>query len=355
MINRIWMSKVLAAVALSGTLVYVKQFLSPSNGPTAEQPDSAAGVSSPAGNLVCTGRVESVRGELEIAALISGRLEEVRVTEGDRVREGDILAVLEGAREAEDLRIAEAGANVALFRLRRIEAGNGKEEVDQALLEQKALEARLAYEQNNLNRLRRLYQKQSLAFDELERKEREVDELTRSRDALAKRHEALRRGPVPADVELARAELAQAESRLRRARVELGYRTIRAPTSGIVVEVHRHAGDSVNTHYATPILRLADTTNLRIRLEVDEASVGGVREGLAGEFQVRGAPGQSGCLTVKSIVPTFGPKRLFNPDSSARYDSRILTVLCEPTGVRTPLYLGQRVTAYLRGTEAWTP
>ena len=149
--------------------------------------------------------------------------------------------------------------------------------------------------------------------------------------------------------------LPTAESRLSRARIELGYRTIRAPMSGIVVEVHRHAGDSVSTQYATPILRLADTSRLRIRLEVDEADVGWLREGLAGEFEVRGAAGHGGCLTVKTIVPTFGPKRLFNPDASARYDARILTVLCEPTGLQAPLYLGQRVTAFLTGEKACNP
>ena len=181
-----------------------------------------------------------------------------------------------------------------------------------------------------------------------------MDELNRSRDALGKHYEALRRGPVPQEVALARAELALAESRLRRARVELGYRTIRAPISGIVVEVHRHAGDSVSTQYATPILRLADTSCLQIRLEVDEANVAWLREGLVGEYETKGSPGPGGCLTVKTIVPTFGPKRLFNPDSSARYDSRILTVICEPTGARQPLFLGQRVTAYLSGEKPWS-
>jgi HlyD family secretion protein len=349
MINRIGISKVLAALALSGGAFYVKQFGFLAEYPSAGQAAPAPGIGAPGQSLVCTGRVESVGGELEISALISGRLEEVQVTDGDRVRQGDILAVLEGAREAEDLRIAKAGVEVARFRLRRIEVGNGKEEVDQALLEQKALEARLAYEQSSLGRLRRLHQKQSLTSDELEHKEREVDELSRTRDALGKHYQALRRGPVPQEIELARAELALAESRLHRAQVELGYRTVRAPMSGIVLEVHRHPGDSVNTQYATPILRLADLSRLRIRLEVDEANVGPLRQGLAGRFEVKGSSCRGGRLTVKTIVPTFGPKRLFNPDSSARYDSRILNVLCEPAGDRAPLYLGQRVTAYLPG------
>ena len=129
MINRIGIAKLLVAVGLSGGAVYVKQFVFPGECPSGGQTGPAPGVCPPRQNLVCTGRVESVGGELEIAALISGRLAEVRVADGDRVCEGDILAILEGARETEDLRIADAGVDVARFRLKRIEAGNGKEEV----------------------------------------------------------------------------------------------------------------------------------------------------------------------------------------------------------------------------------
>jgi hypothetical protein len=43
----------------------------------------------------------------------------------------------------------------------------------------------------------------------------------------------------------------------------------------------------------------------------------------------------------------FGPKRLFNPDTSARYDTRTLAVFCQPSDMRVPLYPGQRITAFL--------
>ena len=57
---------------------------------------------------------------------------------------------------------------------------------------------------------------------------------------------------------------------------------------------------------------------------------------------VVGSPGRK---ALSAIVPTFGPKRLFNPDASARQDTRTLDVLCTPTAANLPLYPGQRVTA----------
>jgi HlyD family secretion protein len=107
----------------------------------------------------------------------------------------------------------------------------------------------------------------------------------------------------------------------------------------------------VNAVYATPILRIADTSRLRIRLEIDEPDVACLRVGQGGAFQVRGMEEAEGRLVVKTIIPMFGPKRLFNPDTSARNDTRTIAVLCEPRDDRIPLFLGQRVTAYLGETR----
>ena len=92
---------------------------------------------------------------------------------------------------------------------------------------------------------------------------------------------------------------------------------------------------------------MADTSQLRIRLEIDEASVARLRPGLQGTLQIRGSSADVGRLTVTTIIPMFGPKRLFNPDTSARFDTRTLAVFCEPLDLRVPLYPGQRVTASL--------
>ena len=52
-------------------------------------------------------------------------------------------------------------------------------------------------------------------------------------------------------------------------------------------------------------------------------------------------------IVLVVVLLVFGPKRLFNPDTSARYDTRTLAALCDPLDSRVPLYPGQRVTAYL--------
>ena len=223
--KRHWLVHGVGALVFGSTAMFVRDSILPEFGrpyrtPTAEV--ARPGLDARPRTVVCSGRVESVRGEVEVSALISGRLEEVRVTEGDSVREGDILTILEGARETEELRTAEANVTVARLKLEQVQAGNGKEEIDQAYEDVRALEAKLAYEKTNLECLRRLYQKRALTSDELQRKMHEVEQMMRQRDSLQKRYEAVRRGPLPEQIEVARGELAVAETRLQRSKVEMG-------------------------------------------------------------------------------------------------------------------------------------
>ncbi len=111
------------------------------------------------------------------------------------------------------------------------------------------------------------------------------------------------------------------------------------------MQIYRHAGDSVSVQQQTPIVRMVDAGHLRIRLEIDEAYAARLKPPREGTFQVGGVAEDVGRLTVATVIPQFGPKRLFNPDTSARIDTRILDVLCDIRDCSIPLYPGQRITA----------
>jgi hypothetical protein len=64
---------------------------------------------------------------------------------------------------------------------------------------------------------------------------------------------------------------------------------------------------------------------------------------MEGEFTTFGASKAGGRLVVKTILPSFAPRRLFEPDSTARMDTRTLQVLGEVIGDAL-VFSGQRVT-----------
>jgi HlyD family secretion protein len=336
-------SFLLVAAMAGGASVYLQPFVTASRLDESVANDSHAH-SSPRSVIICSGRVETVDGEVDVASVIGGRLAAVRVSEGEIVEKGQILAELEGQRQIADVAVAQQNVRLAKSRLARLAAGNGAEEIAQALAAAKAVEAELLYERRSFERWRTLSAKAVVSREELDQKKQRVEHLNHQLESQLKHYEALRRGPLGEEIQTAEAELALSEAQLAKANVEDALRFVRAPMSGTVLKLYRHSGNSVLIDDITPILRLANTDRLLVRLEIDEADVPLVQPGLQGGFKVRGVAGMAGRLTVKTVVPAFGPKRLFNPDASARHDARTLEVLCDAEG-KTRLYPGQRVTA----------
>jgi hypothetical protein len=88
---------------------------------------------------------------------------------------------------------------------------------------------------------------------------------------------------------------------------------------------------------------MANTRRLRARVEVNEQDVYRLKVGMAGELTTFGASKTGGRLVVKTILPSFAPRRLFEPDSKARMDTRTLQLLSE-VPEDAAVYSGQRVT-----------
>jgi multidrug efflux pump subunit AcrA (membrane-fusion protein) len=279
--------------------------------------------------FVCTGRVEPVDGEVEVSAQMAGTLEAVLVKEGDWVEKEALLASVDARREKAQLDLAEA-------RLARVKAGHGAEEIAAVVHQREALEADLAYAQKELERARKLRETAAISDDELESKQKRVASLQKQIESLGQQAAAMKRGPIPEEIAVAQAEV-------EAARTSYELRHVRAQSSGAILHLYRHTGDYVSGNWPTPILRMADTNRLQVRIEVGESDGHQVTPGMTGTFTVFGMTNELRQLTIRTILPSFAPKRLFDPDGNARLDTRTLQALCDLKEPRQPVYSGQRV------------
>ena len=104
-----------------------------------------------------------------------------------------------------------------------------------------------------------------------------------------------------------------------------------APIGGTILQVYRHAGDSVSLQQQTPIVRMVDASHLRIRLEIDEAYVPRLKPPREGTFQVGGIAENVGRLVVTTLIPQFGPKTLLQ----SRHERPLLTPVSWPCSARS--------------------
>ena len=225
--------------------------------------------------LAASGTVEATDAQVGFQA--PGRIAEIAVREGDRVRAGTVLARLDGA-EAEARR-AQAAAQVEAARagLAELERGSRSEEVATARAALAAAGDRLANAEKDYERTRTLFEGGAVSREALDNARLARDVAKSQRTQAAEQLQLVQKGPRPERIEAARAQVAQASAALRAAEVALGNMTIVAPFDGLVTVRAREPGEIVQA--GSPVLTLMNPADRWVRIYVREDRVGAVHLG----------------------------------------------------------------------------
>lgn len=201
-----------------------------------------------------TGTLAAVE-TVDVGTQVSGTIAKLNVDYNDRVKKGEVLAVL-------DQSLFKAAVNEA------------------AATVQKA-RAELAQAEDNFRRNKPLRAKGYLSEQEFL--------------------------PYQTAVATAQADLASAQAGLARARTNLDYTVIRSPIDGIIIARNVDAGQTVAASFNTPTLFVIakDLSHMQIEATVDESDIGQIRQGQAARFTVEAYPNKtfSGKVTQIRLQP----------------------------------------------------
>jgi len=211
-------------------------------------------------------------------AQMGGTLREIRVRAGDRVRRGQLLAVIDDRAPRAQMEAAQAGVE---------EATQGTAEVEQALL---AATADRQFAEATFRRYQTLLAKNSLSrqeFDGAEAKYRAA--LANERAAEARKQQTAARHQ-------------QATAQKSSADTTLSYSRIVAPMDGVVTQRAADAGSVVMS--GTPVLTVEETSHYRLEATLPGELLGKVKVGA--ETPVATSHGN---LTgrVAEVVPVTDP------------------------------------------------
>ena len=239
--------------------------------------------------VTASGVTEAVR-EVEIKPLVSGKVVQVAVRDGQPVRKGDLLVQLDDReyqiafREARS-QLLSAQAEYALRMEDRqpivrdsLPLGtNGFHD-----LGKRYREALAAYRQGTLS---------EAEFRKIEREYRAAEVFSgQQRDELIAQQSGL----------------SAAEAQFERAKYQLDNCRITAPFAGIAGDVQVHPGDYIST--GQTLLRLVDLSRLKLQLEVLESEMGNIRRGEAIEARFAAFPDTVFRGQIIGINPTVNPE-----------------------------------------------
>ena len=222
-------------------------------------------------NLRSTGTVHA-RETAVVSAQVMGRIQQVLVHEGDNVRAGQTLVVLDDAALRSQVEQAQAGVKAAQNA-------------------QAAAQTNAALAASTLNRYKQLESQKSVS-------PQEMDEVSRRAEAAA------------AGLEAVRAQTDAARAQESGARTMLGYTHLAAPFAGMVTA--RMADPGTMAAPGVPLLQIDQATALQLQATVDESVIGLIHKGMKVQVAIDGGASTSGtgtnlAGTVAEIVPAADP------------------------------------------------
>ena len=201
--------------------------------------------------VIAEGAIRS-RNTAQVKTEISGRLDRLYVSEGSRVKRGQIIAKLDDREYQLALEEAESKYLEAL----------GKLAADDERLESKTAAADL---KTRLEELERLYKEGTITLDEKTQKE------------VALEVEAVKQGAKRGELVQVRSGLTAAKNARRRAELDLEHTRIRAPFSGVVSNLDLTSGQ--NLTIGELVCDLVDNVNLEAELAILESDLKGLSTG----------------------------------------------------------------------------
>lgn len=275
--------------------------------------------------LVLSGNIEAHESVLSFKT-IQSRITELPFDEGASVKAGTVLARTEDADYRQQVAIDEAALTVQQRQLavneQNVEAARQTVTDDLADLAEKKLD---------LGRDEALLKKQAISVQA-----RDL-QFTAEKQSAAnlERDRALERA-AERNVALAGAGVQSAEEALKMAKIVLGYTTLTAPFTGVILVRQAELGESVVP--GSPVVTLADIDHVWLRAYVNETDISRIRFGEAATVTTDSYPGKHyrGRISFIAAEAEFTPKSVETHAERVTLVYRIRIDLENPTHELVP-------------------
>ena len=201
-------------------------------------------------SVTATGTIEPVT-KVEVGTQVCGIIDKIYVDYNSQVHKGQVIAELDKTNLISEL--TSAKSNLA----------NAQSELD--------------YQKANFDRYAKLFEKGLVSTDDYEN--------------------------ARLSFEKARQNIVVQQQNVTKAQTNVGYATITSPIDGIVLSREVEEGQTVASAMTTPTLFYIaqDLTDMRVIADVDEADIGGVKEGQRVSFTVDAFPDDTFNGTVTQV------------------------------------------------------
>lgn len=258
------------------------------------------------GTIHLNGRIEAPT--VDLGPKVPGRVVEVLVREGDRVKAGALLVRLDLGETSIAVEREQAGVRSAQARAADLEAGTRASEVAVVEAEVSDRRAALSLSEKEAERQRFLLDHKVGTRRDYDRARTDLERARAALKASQERVQVAREGSRVNQTRAAQAETERAQATLKQSVAVAREGEVRAPADGIIV--HRLAEPGQLIAAGQPAVTMAFANRLYVRTFIPETSLGQVQMGMAARVTVDAFPNREFAARITEISPDaeFTPK-----------------------------------------------
>ncbi len=273
------------------------------------------------------------RHKIEVSSKIIGRVKEILVQRGDKVKQGDVLLRIEDEEYQAQVRSAEATVGALRARVEELKTGSRPQEIAAAQASVASAQATLRNAEEDYKRAESLTRDGVGSAQDLDRARAARDVAKAQLNSAQKNAELVTVGPRREVIDAAEAQLREAEANLEYMKTALANTVIAAPISGTILEKIAEQGELVtNTNFGgtrgakSSVVTMADLGDLQVEVDVNQADLSKVKAGQKTEIRLDSNPERVYAGSVDDISPQADRQkgtvqvkvRVLDPDDGMR-------------------------------------
>ena len=234
------------------------------------------------GFFILKPRTETVQGQVEtkevrVSGKVPGRIQEIRVSEGDWVKAGDTLAIIHSPEVEAKLLQALSAQNAAEAQNSKALKGARKEQIAAAFALWQKAKAGLDIAEKSNTRMQNLFNQGVISAQKKDEVEANYKAMVASEQAAHSQYQQAINGTEKEDKAATEALVNQAKGAVEEVNAYMNEKYVIAPIAGQISEIFPHEGELVGT--GTPIFNIMDKENEWVVFNVREDFLKNIRIG----------------------------------------------------------------------------
>jgi len=243
------------------------------------------------GTEIIQGQAEAT--EYRVSSKVPGRILKFLVSEGDNVRAGDTLAILEAPDVLAKLTQAQAAEQAAIALNEKAERGTRAEQLQAAYEMWQKAKAGLEIAEKSYNRVNRLFESGVMSAQKRDEAKAQYDAMVATERAAKAQYTMAKNGAQREDKAMAAAQVERAKGAVAEVSSYIEETVLIASADGEVTEIFSKVGELVGT--GAPIMNVAQLNDMWVTFNV--------REDFLKDFTVGGE--------IKAYIPALEKEAIF--------------------------------------------